>query len=1028
MSNEGLEDTAVESPGAAARQLAPGSSVGKYKLARELGAGGMGVVWAAHDPDLDRDVALKLLRRENADADLRTRLLREARAMARLRHPNVLTVYEVGSEGDRDYIAMQLVDGTSLDVWLTTRPARRDVMTALLAAGRGLAAAHDAGLVHRDFKPHNVLRSTIGEVLVTDFGLARGVADEGAAVELLAPSPGRRNDPVLDSTLTQTGAMIGTPAYMAPEQFEGATPDPRTDQFAYCVTAWQALSGERPYSGGSLDELRRAVTAGTRTAGGKLPGRIRRVLARGLDPDPKNRWPDMKALLHRLERTARAPSLWALGGGAMAIAIGIGILTMRAKPPAPAVAPAADACGLGDSAFDVAWSTRTRQALAARLANGGYTDAIPRWFDGLRTRWLGAYLEVCSKPADPQFHARLGCLLGARDSVTSLVDLMQQLSISDLGSFDVFGVAPQLGACTGTSPPTPPAMPTDHATRAKVAAIRLRAHELRDQQPEGLAAAEKQLEIDARAVQWPPLVGEVLYAASVAARRLQVWPLAEDLVSRAAFEAAASRDPATEAQARIDRYELSIDVAENPRDGLELERLAKEARAAIRGAGDDPVQNAALDVMQARVAVLQHDPDRALAAPVAARDTFLATGDSVRAAIAAVWTVDAYLQRDQQGDVEAARALIEQTRAKIPEGLSLRADNRITLAIAEVAWRRGDLAAFHKVGGEMGVIATGPGLLADDKVGGKVVGPDGKPVGDATVRSWRGELAGDGESTARGLTFQVSSDSDGAFGEAALPGAVIAEHGELRSQPMATSAAMIVKLRPTHRAHGNIVALEPIVKLPQGPQPSRIATPGVDGCIVVAVEGGEVWVDRAAAAPDGTFDVDRVPEGDWPLCATDGVRRVLAVGGVVHWPGVAPLDVIVRGAAASLTQVWVFRGTVQPRTRREAEVLAARAADVATDYVRPIGQGTATAAGRDLYQPGDLHVVIQGNAKGMVTVCVGRDDKPGDPVACNHHEMKIPTVNTITVTKTGEPAIAHVSAPGEAVVIVTGWPADDEPR
>ena len=149
--------------------------------------------------------------------------------MARLKHRNVLTVYEVGSVGDRDFIAMELVDGASLDSWLATRPPWREVLAALLAAGRGLAAAHAAGLVHRDFKPDNVLRRHDGRVLVTDFGLARGVADgptRRSSCRRGRRHGGRRADPVLDSTLTQTGAMIGTPAYMAPEQFAGSDAGP----------------------------------------------------------------------------------------------------------------------------------------------------------------------------------------------------------------------------------------------------------------------------------------------------------------------------------------------------------------------------------------------------------------------------------------------------------------------------------------------------------------------------------------------------------------------------------------------------------------------------------------------------------------------------------------------------------------------------------------------------------------------------------------------------------------------------------
>src|SRR5262245_14649641 len=179
----------------------------------------MGVVWSAHDPDLERTRAIKLLRHDGAPAALRRRLLREARAMARLKHPNVLTVYEVGTEGERDYIAMELVDGGNLDAWLATHPQREDVIAAVIAAGRGLAAAHAAGLVHRDFKPLNVLRSRDGRVLVTDFGLARGLGEEGGGPveapgeaapldETMAAATPRPTDSVLDSPMTEAGALI----------------------------------------------------------------------------------------------------------------------------------------------------------------------------------------------------------------------------------------------------------------------------------------------------------------------------------------------------------------------------------------------------------------------------------------------------------------------------------------------------------------------------------------------------------------------------------------------------------------------------------------------------------------------------------------------------------------------------------------------------------------------------------------------------------------------------------------------------
>ncbi|MEO8552742.1 MAG: serine/threonine-protein kinase, partial [Kofleriaceae bacterium] len=185
--HRGAEAETVEARPSGAR-VAAQATLGKYTLERVLGTGGMGIVWCARDPDLERSVAIKLLHAQAAGPEQRQRLLREARAMARLKHPNVLTVYEVDSDGDRDYIAMELVDGANLDTWLSAKPPAADVWSAVIAAGRGLAAAHAAGLVHRDFKPHNVLRSVDGRVLVTDFGLARGTGEAGARVPVELPT------------------------------------------------------------------------------------------------------------------------------------------------------------------------------------------------------------------------------------------------------------------------------------------------------------------------------------------------------------------------------------------------------------------------------------------------------------------------------------------------------------------------------------------------------------------------------------------------------------------------------------------------------------------------------------------------------------------------------------------------------------------------------------------------------------------------------------------------------------------------
>lgn len=427
-------------------------TVGKYRLEGVLGSGGMGVVWRAVDPDLERAVAIKLLHAGGTEPTLRSRLLREARAMARLKHPNVLTVYEVGTDANRDYIAMELVDGDTLEGWLATKPPRPAIVAALLAAGRGLAAAHAAGLVHRDFKPHNVLRSRDGHVYVTDFGLARGQIEDGD-VEQLPTS--RARDAVLDTPLTQTGVLIGTPAYMAPEQFAGRVPDPRSDQFAFCVTAWEALTGARPFRGSTLAELEAASSRGAPTTGvatTEMPAAIRGVLARGLDPDPAKRWPDMMALLAALSEAAapgraRLPRTAIVAVSAVAIGGAIGIVALSSAgsdaptPTAsrPVVARSRSACDDPGRAFDSAWSSTQRSALvdSPRGPTGIAAMAI---LDDVRRQWVASYRASCASPRTPEIRERLACLDSLRERVAFTVQRMLRERI-DMQSLGILGAS-----------------------------------------------------------------------------------------------------------------------------------------------------------------------------------------------------------------------------------------------------------------------------------------------------------------------------------------------------------------------------------------------------------------------------------------------------------------------------------------------------------------------------------------------------------------------------------------------------------
>jgi predicted Ser/Thr protein kinase len=438
-------ETEAERPGApASPSLEAGAQLGKYKLERMLGAGGMGVVWAATDPDLERPVAIKLLRVADGSETQRTRLLREARAMARLKHPNVLTVYEVGTAAGVDYIAMELVDGGSLGEWLAKTPPRDQIVAALLAAGHGLAAAHEAGIVHRDFKPENVLRDRKGNVYVTDFGLAFGHVEDGpdlVPIAVGAVGSGRPVDSVLDSPLTQTGVLIGTPAYMAPEQFAGKAAGPRSDQFAFCVTAWEALTGERPFRGKSLEELRKAATAGVGRSP-QLAPRVYSVLARGLSPDPEQRFPDIQVMLGELEQALRPQPPrrrgWMIGVGVASLlaALAVGGFALRSSHPGD--------CAPADEVFASAWGADRKHELLKTHPDGNI--AVFAVLDETRQVWKTAYQETCAKPASPERHERLACLLEVRDELAGSVGEMAKPG-SDLDVGDVIGARVSLEAC-----------------------------------------------------------------------------------------------------------------------------------------------------------------------------------------------------------------------------------------------------------------------------------------------------------------------------------------------------------------------------------------------------------------------------------------------------------------------------------------------------------------------------------------------------------------------------------------------------
>ncbi|MEO7091776.1 MAG: serine/threonine-protein kinase [Polyangiales bacterium] len=379
-------------------------TVDRYRIVRRLGAGGMGVVYAARDPELGRDLAIKMLHRGAPAARLR----REAQALARLSHPNVVGVHDVGEHDGQVFVAMELVDGMNLRQWLVAKHTPAEILRVLCAAARGIIAAHAAGLVHRDLKPDNIFVATGGEVLVGDFGLACDVEEEP---EMTRPAA------MPATELTLTGTVLGTPAYMAPEQARGAATE-SSDQFSFCVTAYEALFGTRPFAGKTFDELQASIAAQTIAPpprGHGVSAGVERTLLRGLRKDPAERFPSMTALLDEIEPRARRWPYVLLGTGAVGAAIVTTLLLTRG-----AAAPDVDAaCAPTATMIDGAWGPAKRQALKIALtAQGQLPDTLvelERRLDRYAAGWTterraACVAEVTQRATPPQLAGRRACL------------------------------------------------------------------------------------------------------------------------------------------------------------------------------------------------------------------------------------------------------------------------------------------------------------------------------------------------------------------------------------------------------------------------------------------------------------------------------------------------------------------------------------------------------------------------------------------------------------------------------------------
>jgi tetratricopeptide (TPR) repeat protein/predicted Ser/Thr protein kinase len=557
--------------------------VGRFVLLERLGQGGMGVVYSAYDPKLDRRVALKLLHAQAGDgARGHARLLGEARALARLSHPNVVPVHDVGVIEDRVFVVMEHVAGQTLRAWVTETPrAWRDVLAAYLQAGRGLAAAHAVGIVHRDFKPDNALMGDDGRVRVVDFGLARHRPGEDTrrqedAQDAAQPAPERPA-----GTAGAAPMQSGTPAYMAPEQFAGAAVGPAADQFSFCASLYEGLYGQKPFEGASVAELADSARAGRLRQPPRdirVPAWVHAALCRGLAPDPGERHGSMDALLAELSRDPdRTRRRW-LVAIAIAALVAVAIYAF-----ARGQAGVVEVCQGGPAELARTWNQQRRERVAGALRSTGraYADAIaPRVLAGLDRygeAWTEMRHEACmshqrGEQSSDMLDRRMRCLDDRLSALDRAIAVIEEIDAGSLGHVaQIVEGLPSIPYCAdreALAAEVPP--PDDAALAARVEELRARlrrvdALERAGRYPEALAAA-RDMAGEAAALQYGPVEAEALLAQGRSAMMIRPTAFASAIepLRRAAEIGIEHRMWALAVEALARRFFVQAMLVENP--------------------------------------------------------------------------------------------------------------------------------------------------------------------------------------------------------------------------------------------------------------------------------------------------------------------------------------------------------------------------------------------------------------------------------------------------------------------------------
>ncbi len=594
---ESVADTlAGHDTGDVAPDIARGTLVGRFVVLEEAGKGGVGVVYAAYDAELDRRIALKLLRAAPGPRERhQLALLHEARSMAKLGHPNVVAVHDVGLDNGRVWVAMEFVEGQTLRRWVRDTPrSQREIVDVFVAAGRGLAAAHAAGLAHRDFKPENVLVGDDGRARVTDFGLAHASASDASNEPVDGSSPSMIMKEIGTATIAK---HVGTPAYMAPEQLAGGRGDAKSDQFSFAVALFEALWGARPFRGVAIPELVANVVGGkvVEPPGVRVPRRLRQAVMQGLAVDPDGRHADMNAFVHALVRANAKPArAVALAGlGVATLVAGIGIALARTNASEVCTGAAAELAGVWDD------DVRARVDSALVATNTSYAaDTSQRaavLLDDWSARWQAEHEDACAATnlrkdqSEAVMDRRMACLGRQRDQASALVELMLAADATTVEkAIGALQALPSPRRCSDVAsllagPEPPDAAQAEGVARIRSGISRVQAHEDAGAYAQGLELA-RTLADDADELGYDPARAEAHTRVGVLAMRSGAPDDARASLERAYFLAVehAHAEVAAEAAAML-AWVLSDGLGQRDA-GAEW---AKHALAQARHAGPD---------------------------------------------------------------------------------------------------------------------------------------------------------------------------------------------------------------------------------------------------------------------------------------------------------------------------------------------------------------------------------------------------------------------------------------------------------